>query len=461
MHAGLYSFIIPFKKPLILQRGVLSERHGLYLVIDGRIGEISPLPDFSRETLEEAAAEAVNLCRIINSSATALDIKDREVLLYGGENKDRNKNQSEKERVICIKSPSLQFALLMIKHPLTGIERKPPYRFILGTPDECILSVEKYLLSLSGISHGDSITGDYAAFREDFPDYQETVRMYRLSPVLPETDSQNTINDLRLISEYINECRHRNPTRHQNNIRNTASSLQGKSSLREKCSASVTIKLKIGIYPVEIEISMLREIVSLIRKYTVRLQKNLNPGNENSPEALSYSQTVTTKDFSVNIILDANLSLTPETLLKYISATEGFLKYIEDPCQDYHLLRKLCPGLPIAFDELYRKGLAPAVFSGLDTLIIKPGITDGIISLMEKHSGIQDDSDICNGANNTPAGSLLTHKTEPVQPSVNITLSSAFESVIGISYIEKLSEKLRLNQPGTDTLKYFITELQQ
>ena len=432
MHAGLYSFIIPFKKPLRLQRGVLSERHGLYLVIDGRIGEISPLPDFSRETLEEAAAEAVNLCRIINSSATALDIKDREVLLYGGENKDRNKNQSEKERVICIKSPSLQFALLMIKHPLTGIERKPPYRFILGTPDECILSVEKYLLSLSGISHGDSITGDYAAFREDFPDYQETVRMYRLSPVLPETDSQNTINDLRLISEYINECRHRNPTRHQNNIRNTASSLQGKSSLREKCSASVTIKLKIGIYPVEIEISMLREIVSLIRKYTVRLQKNLN-----------------------------NLSLTPETLLKYISATEGFLKYIEDPCQDYHLLRKLCPGLPIAFDELYRKGLAPAVFSGLDTLIIKPGITDGIISLMEKHSGIQDDSDICNGANNTPAGSLLTHKTEPVQPSVNITLSSAFESVIGISYIEKLSEKLRLNQPGTDTLKYFITELQQ
>ena len=137
------------------------------------------------------------------------------------------------------------------------------------------------------------------------------------------------------------------------------------------------------------------------------------------------------------------------------------MKYIEDPCQDYHLLRKLCPGLPIAFDELYRKGLAPAVFSGLDTLIIKPGITDGIISLMEKHSGIQDDSDICNGANNTPAGSLLTHKTEPVQPSVNITLSSAFESVIGISYIEKLSEKLRLNQPGTDTLKYFITELQQ
>ena len=126
-----------------------------------------------------------------------------------------------------------------------------------------------------------------------------------------------------------------------------------------------------------------------------------------------------------------------------------------------NLYRKLCPGLPIAFDELYRKGLAPAVFSGLDTLIIKPGITDGIISLMEKHSGIQDDSDICNGANNTPAGSLLTHKTEPVQPSVNITLSSAFESVIGISYIEKLSEKLRLNQPGTDTLKYFITELQQ
>ena len=36
-----------------------------------------------------------------------------------------------------------------------------------------------------------------------------------------------------------------------------------------------------------------------------------------------------------------------------------------------------------------------------------------------------------------------------------LTLSSAFETAVGIDYIERLSEFLGLNPPGTDTLKFF------
>jgi O-succinylbenzoate synthase len=57
--AYLYKFSLPFKDPLILKHTTLHHREGLLLVLidesgHAGIGEISPLPGFSRETLETA-----------------------------------------------------------------------------------------------------------------------------------------------------------------------------------------------------------------------------------------------------------------------------------------------------------------------------------------------------------------------------------------------------------------------
>ncbi len=57
--ARLYKFSLPFKQPLVLKHTTLDHRQGLVLVLTDKnghagIGEISPLPGFSRETLETA-----------------------------------------------------------------------------------------------------------------------------------------------------------------------------------------------------------------------------------------------------------------------------------------------------------------------------------------------------------------------------------------------------------------------
>ena len=57
--ARIYKYSLPFKNPLVLKHTTLREREGLILVltdINGHtgMGEISPLPGFSRETLETA-----------------------------------------------------------------------------------------------------------------------------------------------------------------------------------------------------------------------------------------------------------------------------------------------------------------------------------------------------------------------------------------------------------------------
>ncbi|NQV42950.1 MAG: o-succinylbenzoate synthase [Candidatus Marinimicrobia bacterium] len=57
--ASLYKYTLPFKQPLVLKHTTLHNREGLVLVLtdaNGHVGisEISPLPAFSRETIETA-----------------------------------------------------------------------------------------------------------------------------------------------------------------------------------------------------------------------------------------------------------------------------------------------------------------------------------------------------------------------------------------------------------------------
>ena len=57
--ARLYKYTLPFKDALVLKHTTLNYREGLILVLTDTsghagIGEVSPLPGFSRETLETA-----------------------------------------------------------------------------------------------------------------------------------------------------------------------------------------------------------------------------------------------------------------------------------------------------------------------------------------------------------------------------------------------------------------------
>ena len=57
--AQLYKFSLPFQQPLVLKHTILNQREGLLLILTDRhghvgMGEISPLPGYSCETLETA-----------------------------------------------------------------------------------------------------------------------------------------------------------------------------------------------------------------------------------------------------------------------------------------------------------------------------------------------------------------------------------------------------------------------
>ena len=64
----LFHYAIPLKSPVQLGQTILQKREGLILqIIDengqGGFGEIAPLPEFSKESLEEAESEIRRICR--------------------------------------------------------------------------------------------------------------------------------------------------------------------------------------------------------------------------------------------------------------------------------------------------------------------------------------------------------------------------------------------------------------
>ncbi|WP_447927834.1 o-succinylbenzoate synthase [Vreelandella sp. EE27] len=60
MARALYRYALALTKPLIFNGQRLTHREGLLVEIDGQWGEIAPLPGFSRETLAQAEAEALD-----------------------------------------------------------------------------------------------------------------------------------------------------------------------------------------------------------------------------------------------------------------------------------------------------------------------------------------------------------------------------------------------------------------
>ena len=119
-------------------------------------------------------------------------------------------------------------------------------------------------------------------------------------------------------------------------------------------------------------------------------------------------------------IIDANLSITNKQLDELLCCSQKGLVYIEDPTNDIGKLSTL--NVCIGLDELYRFNKINANRIPRNKIIIKPTMT--------------------------PINKSFLQTYKPI-------LSSSFESIIGISYIEKLSSFYNLPSPGTDTLKYF------
>ena len=81
--ARLYKFSLPFKHPLELKHTTLHQRDGLILILTDTsghfgMGEISPLPGFSRETMETAVYKTTMLVdRMINFGELTAHIHSR------------------------------------------------------------------------------------------------------------------------------------------------------------------------------------------------------------------------------------------------------------------------------------------------------------------------------------------------------------------------------------------------
>ncbi|WP_375056663.1 o-succinylbenzoate synthase [Zobellella sp. DQSA1] len=65
MRLALYRYCLPLARPLVLRGRRLDERAGLLLQLGSGWGEVAPLPGFSRESLDEAQAEASHCLGIL------------------------------------------------------------------------------------------------------------------------------------------------------------------------------------------------------------------------------------------------------------------------------------------------------------------------------------------------------------------------------------------------------------
>ncbi|MGN1393071.1 MAG: hypothetical protein ACI4V7_03305 [Succinivibrionaceae bacterium] len=138
------------------------------------------------------------------------------------------------------------------------------------------------------------------------------------------------------------------------------------------------------------------------------------------------------KDKVRKLILDSNCQLSKTQAQSFINILGDKLEYLEDPCNKIEECTEL--NCNIAFDELFRhnKNLLSSKYNKY-LKIIKPMMFYNVFSFLNKQ--------INNSIDN------------------KIILSSSFESIVGISNIEKMSTFYNLPTPGTDTLKYFDKEL--
>lgn len=77
LSARVYQYALPLRRPLSLPGGLISERRGLLLCLEGPAGvagwgEAAPLPGFSKESLEDAAAALARIARTLHGKSLPL-----------------------------------------------------------------------------------------------------------------------------------------------------------------------------------------------------------------------------------------------------------------------------------------------------------------------------------------------------------------------------------------------------
>jgi O-succinylbenzoate synthase len=143
---------------------------------------------------------------------------------------------------------------------------------------------------------------------------------------------------------------------------------------------------------------------------------------------------------SVSLRLDPNRSLTTNQCEQLIAACEGLpIEYIEDPLNDTARLKEVVASSPvsIALDESAREIPQQEWLSwdGLRHLVIKPSLCGSLLSLDE-----------------------LLART--VARNISITLSSSFESGIGLRAIALSAALFALPAAvGLDTARFFTSDL--
>ncbi len=146
---------------------------------------------------------------------------------------------------------------------------------------------------------------------------------------------------------------------------------------------------------------------------------------------------------NIQIIVDANLQITPQIANNISQLLGKKLLYIEDPCNSLETSFNCDCNL------------------GLDELAREQNVFNKFINNKEKNTKNKKIYLIQKPSLNLYLSSNILPKFIS-QTSNNINnnliLSSAFESPIGIEYLEKISTKLNLIAVGTDTQKYFIDE---
>lgn len=116
----LYSYKIPLIKPIKMRNLLMEYREGFICESKDSFAEIAPLPSFSHETLQDILNKWVIFLKLVSSSTN-----------FSG---DIIYNQPIAQSIIKL-SPSLSFAYYCLTHNFK-CERKKPYNFILGTPQE-------------------------------------------------------------------------------------------------------------------------------------------------------------------------------------------------------------------------------------------------------------------------------------------------------------------------------------
>ncbi len=112
----LYQYEIPLIKPIKLKGGILSVKRGLICESKDTFADISPLPNFSLESIADIIKLLPLFTKLVEGKLSEFD--------------------SITAQKLCKISPALSFGYYQLTNIITCQKRLTPYKFVLGSPLE-------------------------------------------------------------------------------------------------------------------------------------------------------------------------------------------------------------------------------------------------------------------------------------------------------------------------------------